>query len=86
MNSVRQEHHDGMCTLARSVWQLTLHVKTLWVVMSFHGEDSFSLAAEDQIQRQGIPDGISQRDESRRGVSPTSGRQASHISDAKGRL
>ena len=69
MNSVMQEHHDRMCTLAQSAWQLTLHVKTLWVVMSFHGEDSFSLAAQNQITRQGIPDGISQRDESRRGAS-----------------
>ena len=58
MNSVKQEHHNGLCTLAQRAWQLTPLVKTLWVVMSFHGEDSFSLAAQDQITRQGILDGI----------------------------
>ena len=51
MNSVRQENHDGTCTFAQSVWQLTLLVKTLWVVMSFNGEDSFSLAALDPKAR-----------------------------------
>ena len=64
----RTSQWDG--SLAQSAWQLTLLVKTMWVVMSFHGEDSFSLTAQDQITRQGVPDGNSQRDESRRGVSP----------------
>ena len=77
----RTSQWDG--SLAQSAWQLTLLVETMWVVMSFHGEDSFSLTAQDQITRQGFRTETANVMNRGAVFPPTSGRQAAEANGKK---